>query len=111
MLFDPFIYHGMAELHDRHREMRLGVDNTSYEELLALEERIGDVSTGLSEDVIMKSMKQQIYMSVMVDSSTDLEPCCICQLTNSCHKQEENKILEKTHRQKILEVEKLSPTI
>ncbi|XLR50399.1 hypothetical protein S83_001071, partial [Arachis hypogaea] len=79
MLFDPFIYHGMAELHDRHREMRLGVDNTSYEELLALEERIGDVSTGLSEDVIMKSMKQQIYMSVMVDSSTDLEPCCICQ--------------------------------
>ncbi|XLR54126.1 hypothetical protein S83_004798 [Arachis hypogaea] len=111
MLFDPFIYHGMAELHDRHREMRLGVDNTSYEELLALEERIGDVSTGLSEDVIMKSMKQQIYMSVMAESSTDLEPCCICQLTNSCHKQEENKILEKTHRQKILEVEKLSPTI
>ncbi|XLR50322.1 hypothetical protein HN51_001002 [Arachis hypogaea] len=111
MLFDPFIYHGMAELHDRHREMRLGVDNTSYEELLALEERIGDVSTGLSEDVIMKSIKQQIYMSVMAESSTDLEPCCICQLTNSCHKQEENKILEKTHRQKILEVEKLSPTI
>ncbi|QHO53630.1 E3 ubiquitin-protein ligase MBR2 [Arachis hypogaea] len=80
MLFDPFIYHGMAELHDRHREMRLGVDNTSYEELLALEERIGDVSTGLSEDVIMKSMKQQIYMSVMAESSTDLEPCCICQV-------------------------------
>ncbi|XP_052117184.1 E3 ubiquitin-protein ligase MBR2-like [Arachis duranensis] len=80
MLFDPFIYHGMAELHDKHREMRLGVDNTSYEELLALEERIGDVSTGLSEDVIMKSMKQQIYMSVMAESSTDLEPCCICQV-------------------------------
>ena len=79
MLFDPFIYHGMAELHDRHREMRLDVDNMSYEELLALEERIGDVSTGLSEDVIMKSMKQQIYMSVMAESSTDLEPCCICQ--------------------------------
>ncbi|XLR44248.1 hypothetical protein S83_028908, partial [Arachis hypogaea] len=77
--FYPFIYHGMAELHIRHREMCLDVDNMSYEELLALEERIGDVSTGLSKDVIIKSMKQQIYMSVMVESSTDLEPCCICQ--------------------------------
>lgn len=31
MLFDPFVYHGMAELHDRHRDMRLDVDNMSYE--------------------------------------------------------------------------------
>lgn len=31
MLFDPFIYHGMAEMHDRHRDMRLDVDNMSYE--------------------------------------------------------------------------------
>ena len=31
MLFDPFIYHGMAEIHDRHRDMRLDVDNMSYE--------------------------------------------------------------------------------
>jgi hypothetical protein len=31
MLFDPFLYHGMAEMHDRHREMRLDVDNMSYE--------------------------------------------------------------------------------
>ena len=31
MLFDPFIYHGMAETHDRHRDMRLDVDNMSYE--------------------------------------------------------------------------------
>ncbi|XP_054787117.1 E3 ubiquitin-protein ligase MBR2-like [Prosopis cineraria] len=79
MLFDPFIYHGMAELHDRHRDMRLDVDNMSYEELLALEERIGDVSTGLSEDTIMKLMKHRIYVSVMAEPSTDLEPCCICQ--------------------------------
>ncbi|KAI4295665.1 hypothetical protein L6164_035684 [Bauhinia variegata] len=79
LLFDPFIYHGMAEMHDRHRDMRLDVDNMSYEELLALEERIGDVSTGLSEDIIMKVMKQRIHVSLMTDSSTDLEPCCICQ--------------------------------
>lgn len=30
MLFDPFI-NGVAELHDRHRDMRLDVDNMSYE--------------------------------------------------------------------------------
>ncbi|QCD83271.1 E3 ubiquitin-protein ligase [Vigna unguiculata] len=74
-LFDPFLYHGLAEIHDRHREMRLDVDNMSYEELLALEERIGDVSTGLSEDVIVKLMKQRL----MTQSSTVLEPCSICQ--------------------------------
>ncbi|KAJ7967472.1 E3 ubiquitin-protein ligase MBR2 [Quillaja saponaria] len=79
MLFDPFIYHGVAEMHDRHRDMRLDVDNMSYEELLALEERMGDVSTGLSEEMIMKLMKQQVYVSVMTESPPDLEPCCICQ--------------------------------
>ncbi|CAK8577477.1 unnamed protein product [Lathyrus sativus] len=79
MLFDPFLYHGMAEMHDRHREMRLDVDNMSYEELLALGERIGDVSTGLNEDIIHKLMKQRFFTSLMTESSSDLEPCCICQ--------------------------------
>lgn len=31
MVFDPLIYHGIAEMHDRHRDMRLDVDNMSYE--------------------------------------------------------------------------------
>lgn len=30
MLLDPFVI-GAAELHDRHRDMRLDVDNMSYE--------------------------------------------------------------------------------
>lgn len=30
MLLDPFI-NGVAEMHDRHRDMRLDVDNMSYE--------------------------------------------------------------------------------
>ncbi|XP_028088088.1 E3 ubiquitin-protein ligase MBR2-like [Camellia sinensis] len=77
MLFDPFI-NGAAELHDRHRDMRLDVDNMSYEELLALEERIGNVSTGLSEETIMKSMQQRKYLSIAVVSQSNLEPCCIC---------------------------------
>lgn len=80
MLFDPLIYHGMAEMHDRHRDMRLDVDNMSYEELLALEEQIGDVSTGLSEETIFELMKQQKYMSIATRSSSpDVEPCCVCQ--------------------------------
>ncbi|KAJ0011053.1 hypothetical protein Pint_33928 [Pistacia integerrima] len=79
MLFDPFIYNGLAEMHDRHRDMRLDVDNMSYEELLALEERIGDVSTGLSEETISKLMKQKKYMSIAIEVPSDQEPCCICQ--------------------------------
>ncbi|KAJ8763539.1 hypothetical protein K2173_002422 [Erythroxylum novogranatense] len=79
MLFDPFIYQGMAEVHDRHRDMRLDVDNMSYEELLALEERIGDVSTGLTEETIVKLMKQKKYLALSMESQADLEPCCICQ--------------------------------
>ncbi|VVB10440.1 unnamed protein product [Arabis nemorensis] len=79
MVFDPLIYHGMAEMHDRHRDMRLDVDNMSYEDLLALGERIGDVSTGLSEEVILKSMKQHKHTSSAAESHQDMEPCCVCQ--------------------------------
>ncbi|KAM7470652.1 hypothetical protein LguiA_008835 [Lonicera macranthoides] len=78
MLFDPFI-NGVAEMHDRHRDMRLDVDNMSYEELLALEERIGDVNTGLSEETILETMKQQKYLSTTFVLCAKMEPCCICQ--------------------------------
>ncbi|KAK4724336.1 hypothetical protein R3W88_027115 [Solanum pinnatisectum] len=77
MLVDPFI-NGVAEFHDRHRAMRLDVDNMSYEELLALEERIGNVNTGLSEETISVNMKQRKHGSVRGQSSSNLEPCCIC---------------------------------
>ncbi|CAL5387946.1 unnamed protein product [Camellia sinensis] len=78
MLFDPFI-NGVVELNDRHRDMRLDVDNMSYEELLALEERIGNVNTGLSEETIMKSMQQRKYLSLLERTPSNMEPCCICQ--------------------------------
>ncbi|KAK9112721.1 hypothetical protein Scep_020240 [Stephania cephalantha] len=77
-LLNQSILLGVTDLHDRHRDMRLDVDNMSYEELLALEERIGNVSTGLSEENILKKMKQRKFLSTRTDPS-DVEPCCICQ--------------------------------
>lgn len=67
MILDPYI-------HDRHRDMRLDIDNMSYEELLVLEERIGNVNTGLTEETISGCLKQKTYATV-----PDAEPCCICQ--------------------------------
>ncbi|KAL6839727.1 hypothetical protein ACP4OV_030415 [Aristida adscensionis] len=80
LLIDRSIIVRRANLIDRHREMRLDVDNMSYEELLALGERIGYVNTGLSEDQIMSGMKQWKYVCIQLEESpTIVEPCCICQ--------------------------------
>ncbi|XP_039130796.1 probable E3 ubiquitin-protein ligase HIP1 [Dioscorea cayenensis subsp. rotundata] len=78
-LLDHPAFFGGADLHDRHRDMRLDVDNMSYEELLALEERIGNVSTGLGEEKIMKHLKTRLYLPVTLESPSEVEPCCICQ--------------------------------
>uniref|UniRef100_A0A0V0IRQ1 RING-type E3 ubiquitin transferase n=1 Tax=Solanum chacoense TaxID=4108 RepID=A0A0V0IRQ1_SOLCH len=77
MMLDPFV-NNVAELHDRHRGMRLDVDNMSYEELLALEEHIGNVNTGLSEEIILGRMKQRKHEPVYGGSSSNTDPCCIC---------------------------------
>ncbi|KAJ6850370.1 putative E3 ubiquitin-protein ligase HIP1 isoform X1 [Iris pallida] len=78
-MLDHSVFRGAADLQDRHRDMRLDVDNMSYEELLALEERIGDVSTGLSEERISKCLKQRKHSSTTVTILVEPEPCCICQ--------------------------------
>lgn len=31
MILDQSVFFGMADMHDRHRDMRLDVDNMSYE--------------------------------------------------------------------------------
>ncbi|GAA0144918.1 ubiquitin-protein ligase [Lithospermum erythrorhizon] len=77
MILDQSGFFGMPELHDRHRDMRLDVDNMSYEELLALEERIGNVCTGLSEESISSRLKKRKYAHVTTE--VEKEPCCICQ--------------------------------
>ncbi|KAF2312087.1 hypothetical protein GH714_028012 [Hevea brasiliensis] len=46
MVVDRSAFNGSRNMFDQHRDMRLDIENMSYEELLALGERIGNVSTG-----------------------------------------------------------------
>ena len=55
-----------------------------FQELLALGERIGHVSTGLSEEKIMSGLKQWKYLIPLEEPpTTGVEPCCICQVTKN----------------------------
>lgn len=68
---------------DHHREMRLDIEDMSYEELLALGERIGNVSTGLSEENVRSHMKTRTYLSM--PACIDLEEeACVEEETDSC---------------------------
>ncbi|KAK7279365.1 hypothetical protein RJT34_24415 [Clitoria ternatea] len=68
--------YGSRNMPDQHRDMRMDIDNMSYEELLALGERIGHVSTGLSEDLISKYLTETIYCSS--EPSLEEGTCAIC---------------------------------
>lgn len=50
------------------------------QELLALEERIGNVSTGLNEETILRQLKQRKYVVGSQMNEAEAEPCCICQV-------------------------------
>ncbi|KDP29098.1 hypothetical protein JCGZ_16487 [Jatropha curcas] len=76
MVVDRSAFYGSRNILDQHREMRLDIDNMSYEELLALGERIGSVSTGLSEDLVTKCLTQTVYCSS--GQSQDEGNCVIC---------------------------------
>ncbi|KAJ9684586.1 hypothetical protein PVL29_016852 [Vitis rotundifolia] len=56
--------------------MRLDIDDMSYEELLALGESIGNVSTGLSEDMVSKCLTKTTYHSS--DQNQEEAMCTIC---------------------------------
>ncbi|XP_042961825.1 E3 ubiquitin-protein ligase MBR2-like [Carya illinoinensis] len=81
MVIDQSILYGVPEEEedDMNEDMRLDVDNMSYEELLDLEEHIGSVSTGLSEEAIEANLRQQTYNSLTLGSPAENESCCICQ--------------------------------
>ncbi|BFG18680.1 hypothetical protein CerSpe_049540 [Prunus speciosa] len=72
--------------YDQHRDMRLDIDNMSYEELLALEERMGTVSTALPEEALSDCLKKSTYQftspeesSIDCDGKKDDVKCSICQ--------------------------------
>ncbi|KAL8166495.1 hypothetical protein V2J09_007994 [Rumex salicifolius] len=78
-----FLLSGLV-FHDQHRDMRLDIDSMSYEELLALGESIGTVSTALTEEALEKCLKKSIYQATTTDEGTligeaDDIKCCICQ--------------------------------
>ncbi|KAI3447603.1 hypothetical protein Pfo_004268 [Paulownia fortunei] len=73
---DHSTYYGSRTLFDQHRDMRLDIDNMSYEELLVLGERIGSVGTGLSDGLISKCLTESIYCSS--GQFQDDGKCVIC---------------------------------
>ncbi|KAK1386132.1 E3 ubiquitin-protein ligase MBR1 [Heracleum sosnowskyi] len=80
------LFIGGLGFYDRHRDMRLDIENMSYEELLALEEKMGNVSTALSEDALLKSVTVSTYQGISTEeeeaaSSIKAEDtkCSICQ--------------------------------
>ncbi|KAH0466541.1 hypothetical protein IEQ34_003779 [Dendrobium chrysotoxum] len=87
-LMDLSGFYGVVNAIDHHEDMRLDIDDMSYEELLALEEQIGVVKTGLSEEFIIKHLKMKTY--VPQETALSLEPltqllkenetCSICQV-------------------------------
>ncbi|MCO5561212.1 hypothetical protein L7F22_014833 [Adiantum nelumboides] len=83
VMLDPSIIYGGGDTHDQHRDMRLDVDNMTYEELLALEERIGNVNTGLDEEKIALSLRESKYSSLdatvaAISQDSDIK-CSVCQ--------------------------------
>ncbi|CAA2989432.1 probable E3 ubiquitin- ligase HIP1 [Olea europaea subsp. europaea] len=57
-------YHEAGGFIDQHRDTSLDVDRMTYEELLVLEEQIGIVGTGLSEEDIQNSLKTRTFSSL-----------------------------------------------
>ncbi|GAV67747.1 zf-RING_2 domain-containing protein, partial [Cephalotus follicularis] len=79
IMIDRAFLFGLTEEHDAHQDLRLDVDDMSYEELLALGDRIGNVSTGLSEEEILTHLRRRKYQSKAVPLVEPPEPCCVCQ--------------------------------
>ncbi|CAA6665797.1 unnamed protein product [Spirodela intermedia] len=78
-------FYGTENFFDRHSDLRLDIDSMSYEELLALEEQIGDVKTGLSREAILEKLKTRSCTTRSLSKApSDHMPengtCIICQV-------------------------------
>ncbi|KAK1698908.1 hypothetical protein QYE76_015605 [Lolium multiflorum] len=81
MMFRTRLLLGRMGMYDQYQDWRLDVDNMNYEELLALEERIGYVSTGLREDEIVRGLRMVKHSAFdRKHCSTEADrSCSICQ--------------------------------
>ncbi|KAI4337420.1 hypothetical protein L6164_015841 [Bauhinia variegata] len=86
LLLETSLFLNGLNFYDQHRDMRLDIDNMSYEELLALEESMGSVSTALTEEELSECLKRSIYQSAHSEDATescnedrDDIKCCVCQ--------------------------------
>ncbi|KAL0710842.1 hypothetical protein Bca4012_017820 [Brassica carinata] len=76
MVVDHQLQHGSRHMPDHHRDMRLDIDDMSYEELLALGERIGSVNTGLSNNTISSCLLETTYYPLY--QTDEQRKCAIC---------------------------------
>ncbi|CAF2101319.1 unnamed protein product [Brassica napus] len=78
-------YYDAVDYVDHHQDMRLDIEDMSYEELLALSDHIGTVKTGISEEDAKGFLKRRTSLWTRINleeaPSTDLETdsCTICQ--------------------------------
>ncbi|KAE8651379.1 uncharacterized protein LOC101218753 [Cucumis sativus] len=86
ILLETSVFLNSLNIYDQHRDMRLDIDNMTYEQLLDLEEKMGTVSTALSEEALTKCLNRSIYQSkpkgvTAMDPIGELSDvkCCICQ--------------------------------
>ncbi|KAL5569294.1 hypothetical protein UlMin_025869 [Ulmus minor] len=76
MVIGHTLVNGPRSMFDQYQDMRLDVDNMTYEELLALGERIGTVSTGLSNDIVSECVVEITYP--FSDFDQQEARCSIC---------------------------------
>lgn len=76
-MIERSVFNDPHAMFDQHQNMRMDIDNMSYEELVDLGERIGHVSTGLSGGDIARCLTSMIYSS---EQNKDAEEgsCVIC---------------------------------
>ncbi|TYI56552.1 hypothetical protein E1A91_D11G218700v1 [Gossypium mustelinum] len=72
MVIDGSCLYGIPEVPNFLEHMRL-------DELLDLEEQIGNVCIGLSEEAILGNLRRRKYQSLTMGPLIETEPCCICQ--------------------------------
>ncbi|KAG6475402.1 E3 ubiquitin-protein ligase RLIM-like [Zingiber officinale] len=78
LMFGRMTFSSSTDLHDEHRDLRMDIEDMSYEELLALAERIGNVSTGLSKEAVKSCIATRVYHSSQQMEDDEEKKCAIC---------------------------------